>query len=113
MADDSKNYSETISQKHYFSSRLRKPIANFKFTIDKEAKSIFLEWQAPSNDVYTYVLYKAKKGNEYISYKTFKTNVLKFEDKDLNIGNIYLYKIKANLNSGAETILSKELNVEF
>ncbi|MEO6305784.1 MAG: hypothetical protein ABIP51_21725, partial [Bacteroidia bacterium] len=113
VTDHSNNFSENISGLHFYSSRVRKAISNFSYTLNKETKTIILEWQAPSIDVYTYTLYKAKKGSEFISYKTFKTNTLKFEDKDLNIGNTYSYKIKANLNSGAETRLSKELNVEF
>lgn len=111
--DKSNNSSESLSSKHFYTSRLRKPIQGLIYVIDKESKSILLEWQAPVGKVFSYVLYRAKEGNNYISYKTLKSNYLKYEDKDLNIGNTYLYKIKANFESGAESILSNELKVEF
>ena len=113
VTDNSLNYSENTSNYYYFSSQYKKSIIEFNYKIIKENKSILLEWQAPSQNVFSYVLYKSKNKMEFINYKTFKNSVLKFEDKDLNIGNIYKYKIKAILNTGAETKISKTLIIDF
>ena len=36
-----------------------------------------------------------------------------FEDKELYIGNKYVYKIKAIYNSGAESKMSEGVKIEF
>jgi uncharacterized protein len=112
VIDKAGNFSVQVSHSYFYNVQLRKEIAGFQFKIDKENKSVFLEWK-PVDDVFSYILYKAKSGGDFISFKTFKNSTVKFEDKEVNIGNVYRYAIKAQLNDGAQTTLSKEIKAEF
>jgi hypothetical protein len=111
--DEGGNFSESISSSHYYDSRLRKPISKINYTVDREKKSVTLKWEYPEKDVFNYVLYRAKKGEELKSFRTLKAQTSSYVDKELYIGNVYIYKLKANFNSGAESFLSKEIEVIY
>ncbi|HET8963918.1 MAG TPA: hypothetical protein VFM99_08475 [Chitinophagales bacterium] len=113
VIDDDGNFSVSTSPFHYFDSRIRRPITNFEYKIYKEKKSIQLSWKYPENELYSFIIYRAKKGESFKIIKTLKPGIHTFEDLDLNIGNEYIYKMKAVYKSGAESALSQELIVNF
>jgi fibronectin type 3 domain-containing protein len=113
VMDNSGNLSETISPPHYFSSFFEDRISEFNYNINFESKTIQLIWNYPGKEVFSFILYKGKNDNEALTYKTFKSNTNSFIDKELNIGNVYKYKIKAILSNGKESKFSNELKIEF
>lgn len=113
VTDDDGNFSMSSTKPHYFDSRIRKPIKKISYKVDLENKSILLKWEYPEKELYSFVIYKAKAGEPMKIIKTVKATVFNFEDKELFIGNKYVYKIKAIYNSGAESKISDEINVTF
>jgi hypothetical protein len=113
VLDDDGNYSVSTSGSHYYDSRVRKPIKKIKHKVDLEKKTISLDWEYPEMELYNFVIYKAKKDEPLKIIKTLKPTVFSFEDKDTSPGNKYVYRIKANFNSGAESFISNEIIVEY
>lgn len=113
VIDDDGNVSITNSAAHYFDARIRKPIKLINYNVNLEKKNITITWEYPEKELYSFVIYKAKKGEPLKIIKTVKGNVFTFEDAKLNIGNQYEYRIKANFNSGAESFISEAVLVEF
>lgn len=113
VIDDDGNFSISNSALHYFDARIRKQIKKIDYKIDPEKRNIILNWEYPEQELYSFVIYKAKKGDPLKIIKTLKGNTFTFEDNELNIGNQYEYRIKANFNSGAESYISDAVMVEF
>jgi hypothetical protein len=113
VIDDDNNFSVSNSAPHYFDSRIRKQIKKINYKIDLENKSITLNWSYPEKELYSFNIYKAKKGEPLKIIKTLNGDILTFDDKDLSIGNEYEYRIKANFISGAESYISDAIVVEF
>jgi hypothetical protein len=111
--DDDGNFSTSTSAPHYYDTRVRNAIKKINYKIDVEKKTIILNWEYPEKELYSFVIYKAKKEEPLKIIKTLKPNVFSYEDKDLYIGNKYVYRIKAHFNSGAESFISDEINIEF
>lgn len=113
VIDDDGNVSENYSAKHYFDARIRKPIKLINYNVNLEKKNVTLTWEYTEKELYSFVIYKAKKGEPLKIIKTVKGNIFTFEDAKLNIGNQYEYRIKANFNSGSESYISDAVMVEF
>lgn len=111
--DDSKNKTESLSPFVTFETGLRKPIIDISHKVDLEKRSIEINWSYPEKDVYNYIIYKAKEGEQFRIYKTLKPADKKLIDKSIYPGNVYLYRIKATYVSGVESELSKEIKVIF
>ncbi|MBL7918291.1 MAG: hypothetical protein JNM96_07820, partial [Bacteroidia bacterium] len=95
VVDNSGNFSETVSPPHYYSKFFEDKISDFNYNVNFETKTIHLSWNYPNKEVFSYILYKGKNNTEANTIKTFKPTTLSFTDNELNIGNIYKYKIKA------------------
>lgn len=113
VIDDDNNFSISNSAPHYFDSRIRKQIKKINYKIDLKNRSITLNWSYPEKELYSFNIYKAKKGEPLKIIKTLKGDILTFNDGDLSIGNEYEYRIKANFISGAESYISDAIIVEF
>lgn len=113
VIDDDRNFSTSTSSSHYFDSRIRRAIKKINYKVNLEQRSITLNWEYPEKDLYSFQIYKGKEGEALKIIKTVKASQLMFEDKELYIGNKYVYKIKAIYNSGAESKMSDEINVNF
>lgn len=113
VIDDDGNVSITNSASHYFDARIRKPIKKINYKVDLEKRNITLRWEYPEKELYSFIIYKGKKGDPLKIIKTVKGNTFIFEDTQLYIGNQYEYRIKANFNSGAESYISDAIQVEF
>lgn len=113
VTDDDGNFIMSQSAPHYFDTRVRKPIKKITYAVNTEKKTITLSWEYPEKELYSFLIYKAKKGEPLKIVKTLKGNIFTFEDKELYIGNEYEYRIKANFNSGAESYISDAVEIEF
>jgi len=111
--DDDGNFSISTPIIHYYDSRVRKQIKDIKFEINNEKKLVVLNWKYSEKELYNFVIYKAKKGEAPKAIKTLKPNEFYFEDKDVMLGNKYVYQIKANFISGSESYISDEITIDF
>jgi hypothetical protein len=113
VIDDDGNFSISNSASHYFDARIRKPVKKINYSINRDKRSITLNWEYPEKELYNFVIYKAKKGEPLKIVKTLKGSTFVFEDNELYIGNLYEYRIKANFNTGSESYMSDAVMVEF
>ncbi|HEY8937295.1 MAG TPA: hypothetical protein VIM65_18845 [Cyclobacteriaceae bacterium] len=110
--DSAGNMNQTISRAVFFETGVRKAVTDFKALINREAKSIKLQWKKEP-DVSKYVIYRRKNDDVFRIYKTFETGMESFEDTDVKASNVYAYKIQIVYTSGVKSILSEELEVKF
>jgi uncharacterized protein YegP (UPF0339 family) len=121
VVDDAHNFSESESV-YIQNSRLK--ITSFgregvqiedsiSVTVNREKKFIQLKWFPLQQEVYSYTIYKAKKGEALRSFKTVNGNIIEIKDDELYISNEYIYAIKAVLKSGREVMVAKEVRVEY
>jgi hypothetical protein len=112
VTDSSGNSIETDFPEIKFSPRIIPALKNFSAATDREKRMITLSWEKPPGEVDRYIIYKSKKGEPLRTWKTVDGNSNSVIDKELYPGNIYSYKIKAVMKSGAETKLV-ELDVVY
>ena len=110
--DSAGNSSRVISKEIYFETGVRNAVTELKAVINREAKSIKLQWKKES-DAAKYVIYRRKNDDVFRIYKTFESNIDSFEDKDVKTSNIYDYKIQIIFASGVKSLLSDELKIPF
>lgn len=89
----------------YFHPRIYPALKNISAIADFEKRSIALSWDVPLQEVDRYVIYKSKKGEPLRTWKTINGKSAGIIDKELYPGNVYVYKVKAVMKSGAETKL--------
>lgn len=115
--DKSKNISKSNPININYELGYRDAIKQFTGEVNRTNKSIILKWDYPvKKDVYSYQIFKAKEDGKFTLYKTLEVNddfKNTFEDKDLKLNSVFKYKIKAVLNSGISTALSKEIVVNY
>lgn len=111
--DDSNNKNEELSLFLVFETGIRKQIKDISNKVDLEKRLVELSWTYNEKDLYSFIIYKAKQGEDLRIYKTLKPTDSKLIDRSLDPGNIYVYRIKAVYNSGVESELSKEIKIEF
>jgi hypothetical protein len=111
--DDDGNKSIATSNQLLFETGVRPKIQAIEYTVNYETKSIELKWQYSQKDLYSFIIYKSKGDSKLYTYKTLNPNQFQFTDKDLDVSNIYRYKIKAIFNSGAESIISDAVEIKY
>jgi len=109
--DNNASISNSISIE--YETGFRKPITEIKAIEDRTLHLITLKWKFNEKETESYVIYRASKTQPYTVINTLEGEQTTYVDKNLNIGNVYYYKIKATLKNGAETILSKPIEVEY
>jgi uncharacterized protein len=93
---------------------IRSAMNTLKAKADVEKNSIRLSWQYEGPEkVISYTLFKAKNKMNPMILSTLKSNQENYIDTDLKLGNEYSYSIKAELEKGIETELSKPIKVTF
>jgi hypothetical protein len=105
VTDSSGNSVETVFPEIQFTPRILPSLKEFSAATDREKRMISLSWEKPAGEVDRYIIYKSKKGEPLRSWKTIDGKSNAVTDKELYPGNIYSYKIKAIMKSGAETKL--------
>ena len=111
--DDSNNnsVSESVYLKNTFWNGSHQDLV--KVTVDRTQKFIQLDWEPLREEVYSYTVYRAKKGESLRSLKTFPGSITDITDRNLTISNEYIYAVKAMLTDGTEIMLAKEVFVVF
>jgi hypothetical protein len=110
--DSAGNTSQTISKAVFFETGVRNAVSDLKALINREAKSIKLQWKKEA-DATKYVIYRRKNDDVFRIYKTSESGTLFLEDKDVKVGNIYGYKMQVIFTSGVKSVLSEELKIPF
>ena len=96
-----------------FETGVRPKIKIIESMVNYETKQIELKWQYAQKDLYSFIIYKSKGDSQFYTYKTLNPSQFNFSDKDLEVSNLYKYKIKAVFNSGAESIISDVTEVKY
>jgi len=113
VKDNSGNINESLSYKCMYVKFFENEIKDFRGKIDIENKLIKLLWQKPNEPIFSFILYKKKNDGPWLTFKTLKSNFTEFNDNELNIGNIYQYRIKAIFENGKESNFSNNVKLEF
>lgn len=103
VTDSSGNKTITSFPAIRFQPRIYPALQNFSAVPDFEKRLITLSWEKPAQEVDRYVIYKCKKGEALRTWKTVDGKAVMVMDKELYPGNVYAYKVKAVMKSGAET----------
>lgn len=111
--DDAGNFSIASSLPVKYEPGSRPAVDKITGVAKYDLKCIDLKWNYDFNNIYSYVIYKAKKGEPFRIYKTIIPAINTFTDKHVNPNNTYLYKIKAIHNNGAESRLSEAIEVIY
>jgi hypothetical protein len=111
--DDAENFTE--SDPIYIYNPIKKIELNDSVFVDvnRTEKYILLKWTKLKEEVYSYTIYKSKKGEVMRAYKTVNGKVSELKDTELYISNDYVYSIKAVLKSGREVMLKENLIVRY
>lgn len=111
--DEDNNTSASKSLAIKYQTGYRKKLNNLTYKVDRTQKNISLNWEYNEKEIEKFILYRAK-GNEPLTIiKTVNGKTLSYIDNNLNIGNIYEYRIKAVLYNGEESIISDAVKVEY
>lgn len=102
--DLSGNLAASQSIYRFFEPGYRKPLKGVSAQVNKEKKGIELSWQKPNDKVYSYVIYRAKKGEKLLPLKTITNHIDFFIDKNVNINNSYTYSVKYINENGIHSL---------
>ncbi len=91
----------------------RKKLNSLIYKVDRTQKNISLTWEYDEKEIEKFILYRAKVNEPLTIIKTVDGKTLSYIDNNLNIGNIYEYRIKAVLYNGDESIISDAVKVEY
>ncbi len=111
--DEDENKAISLTRYVIFETGFRPKMKDLTAKVDLEKRKIYLNWDVYDKDVEKYVLYRASETDPYIVVGTLEGKETAFIDKELSIGNVYSYKIKAVLKNGAESIFNKPIKVIY
>ncbi len=111
--DEEENKAMSLPRHVIFETGFRPKMKDLTAKVDLEKRKIYLNWNIYDKDVEKYVLYRASESESYIIVGTVEGKETTFTDKELSIGNVYSYKIKAVLKNGAESIFNKPIKVIY
>lgn len=111
--DEEVNKTLSVPRHVIFETGYRPKMKDLTAKVDLEKRKIYLNWPVYDKDVDKYVLYRASESEPYIIVGTIDGNETTFTDKELSIGNVYSYKIKAILKNGAESIFNNPIKVIY
>ena len=112
--DSAGNRSVVRSGELFYETGFRHAVHIAKAVADRAHLTIRLNWQYDLPGVTRFVIYRAvNKEEKYISCATLPGNASGYEDHELHISNTYKYKIKAVMNNGIESVMTKETTVAY
>jgi len=111
--DADENFS--LSSKHYivYETGFRKKLKNVKTVVDRSKKSITISWEYPEKEVDRFVIYRALQKGKLSLIKSVPADKFTFIDTNLNMGNVYEYRVKAIFKNGAESVISDAVVTEY
>lgn len=113
ITDEEDNMSISNIQYMKFETGYRKKMTDIKIDVDRTLREIKLSWQDINNDIEKFIIYRAKKSEPLSIIKTVNGNINNYSDTQLNIGNVYEYRIKAVYKNGVESIISDAVKIEY
>jgi uncharacterized protein len=112
--DSAGNRSAVRSGELYYETGFRRPVRIVKAEADRQHMRIRINWQYDQPGVTRYIVYRSINDQEkYLSYATLPGNASGYEDHGLHISNTYKYKIKAVMNNGIESVMTKAIIVDY
>ncbi len=113
VADGSGNSSNVQSGDIWFEPGIRKAIRHINTEVDRTNHTVRLSWKYDQQEVSRYIVYKAKKGEPLLIYRTIPATQQTFTDDALLINNIYQYKIQAVFKGGIYSELGEGTEVKY
>lgn len=113
VVDDANNFTESQPVYGCNLSVLYPAIDSVSFSVNRDKKNISLAWKYEYAGVEKYILYKSKKGEPPRICKTLPGDVNFYQDKELHIGNQYVYYLRAVFQNGKESVLGDGWEVEY
>lgn len=112
--DDAGNNSFGRTGEIEFETGVRKPVSDLRAVVNLPERQVTLVWSYPQKPpVERYIIYRCKKGEPMEIYKTVLGNKTMLEEKNLPVGNFYQYQVKAELEGGLRTEISKVVEVKY
>lgn len=88
-------------------------VKNLKGQADRSKKEIRIQWNDDRGDVVKFLIYRQSADEPISLYRTVPAQEKVFVDKNLQSNTAYTYRVKAVLNSGAETLFSEALKISY
>jgi hypothetical protein len=111
--DNSGNYSLSKMLTVHFETGFRRKVESVSYNVDRKEKNVFLKWEYKETGIEKFIVYRGKENEPLTIVKTLSGNILNWKDNSVNIGNVYEYRIKAVLTSGAESLISDAIKVIY
>jgi len=112
--DKSKNRSVSEIRNINYEPGYRNPVQSFNAVTNRNTKAIDLSWTPPTEEVYSYQIYRTTGDSKPILIKTIEdSKSTSFTDRQINIGNQYKYYVKYILQSGIHSLPSKRVEVTY
>ncbi|MBA3681850.1 MAG: fibronectin type III domain-containing protein [Bacteroidetes bacterium] len=111
--DEDNNSSSSKDLTIKYETGYRKKLTKINFVVDRTLKSVSLNWEYNENEIEKFILYRKKDNEQLTIIKTVDGKTLSYIDRTPNIGNVYEYRVKAVLYSGAESIISDPVKVIY
>lgn len=112
-SDEDNNSSVSKSLTIKYQTGYRKKLNSLTYKVDRTQKNISLTWDYNEKEIEKFILYRAKANEPLTIIKTVNGKTLSYIDNNLNIGNVYEYRIKAVMYNGDESIISDAVKVEY
>jgi len=113
IIDDANNFTESQPVYLHYTSNIYPAIDSINISVNREKKNISLIWKYNYPDIDKFILYKCKKGESPRFIESLPGNTFYYQDKELYMGNDYVYYIKAVFSNGKESRLSKATEVQY
>jgi uncharacterized protein len=112
VVDSAGNKSETLSGEIFYETGVRRPVQNLQSTIDREKKSITLQWKNDGQATKCFV-YRKKNDGAVTLYQTLDGNVTTFTDRGMTANNTYTYQVQIVFPKGIKSLISEEHSVKY
>lgn len=110
--DSAGNTSQTLTREFLFEPGFRKAVSDVKSTVDRENKKISITWKNPLPAVKC-IIYRKINDKSFTIYQTIEGNIEAFTDKQIDMNNIYFYKIQPVYAKGVRSIISEEIMLTY
>ncbi len=113
IATDSSG-NESSSKVFYYkaSTGFRKAIEIKEVYPDRKNRKVILSWTCPE-PAWKIIIYRSKKNEEPQYLTTLAGDILNYEDHDLYMNNVYIYRIKAIYPDGSTSLLSNPFAIQY
>jgi uncharacterized protein len=112
--DSSGNFANAKSKEVYYETGIRPAVTLLKSSVDREKKTIKLQWsnyEIPQR----VIVYRKENNAPFTLYETVEGDAESFLDKgrNISINNFYTYKVQPIYKNGVKASISAEVKVNF